>query len=370
MDCHRTFPFALQGSAAKVGVARSEAGRALGSWLSHAGGNALRALLLLVALGAAPACTTSAEAGLVRVDGSSTVYPLNEAMAEEFLLQVGGRVVVGVSGTGGGMQRLCEGSIDVAAASRPIRQSELDRCAAHGIEVVELPVAWDGVVLAIHPANHWAREMTLEQVRKIWAPEAQGRLMRWSDVSPEWPDRPLHLLGAGVSSGTYDYFTEVVGGERGASRGDFMSSEDDNVLVRGVASDENALGYFGFAYYIENAGVLQAVAVDDEKVENGDGPQLPSMQTIEQSLYQPLSRPLIIYVRRDAADVPAVRDWVDFYLSNAATLARESGFVAFPDSTMKLVKQRFAQRLTGSVLNRMHPGDDLARLLTEAPHAQ
>ncbi|NIR30514.1 MAG: PstS family phosphate ABC transporter substrate-binding protein [Gammaproteobacteria bacterium] len=303
----------------------------------------------LLSLGAIVAGGIPVEAApLIKIDGSSTVYPITEAMAEEFQIAKRGRVrvTVGISGTGGGFKKFCRGDTQISDASRPIKESERELCADNGIRYIELPVAFDALTVVINPENDWAETMTVADLKKIWEPAAQGKITRWRDVRPEWPDKPLRLFGPGVDSGTYDYFTEAVVGEEHTSRGDFTASEDDNVLVQGVATDEYALGFFGYAYYAENTEKLEAVAIDD-----GEGPPMkPSIETAKNGTYQPLSRPLFIYVNAAAADRAEVREFVEFYLdSQHAKWIREVGYVPLPDEAYQLVLESFHKRVTGTV---------------------
>jgi phosphate transport system substrate-binding protein len=292
----------------------------------------------------------AAAEGTVAIDGSSTVYPISEAVSEEFRrTNPEVRVTVGISGTGGGFKKFCAGETDIADASRPIKPTEVEACAAKKIEYIELPVAYDGLAVVVHPKNDWAKCMTVKELKTLWAPEAQGKIMRWNQVRPGWPDKEVHLLGAGVDSGTYDYFTEAVVGKEHSSRGDFQSSEDDNTLVQGIATDQNALGFFGFAYYDENKDKLALVGIDDEKPENGAGCIAPTKKTVEDGTYQPLSRPLFIYVKRSSADDPTVKKFVDFYLANTRKLVDEVGYIALPEDADKLVRARFESRTVGSV---------------------
>ncbi len=285
--------------------------------------------------------------GSVLIDGSSTVFPVSEAVAEEFGLQNPDvRVSVGVSGTGGGFKKFCAGETDISDASRPIKQSEIEMCTENGIEFIELPVAFDGLTVVVNPQNDWATCMTVEDLKTIWEPSAQGVITKWSQVRPEWPDEPLSLYGPGTDSGTFDYFTDAIVGEEGASRGDYTASEDDNVLVQGVANDQYALGYFGFAYYVENQDKLKAVAID-----GGNGCVEPSVETINNGTYQPLSRPIFIYVSTKALERPEVEAFVNFYLDNAAELAEEVGYVGLPERAYELAKERVAKRITGSVFS-------------------
>jgi phosphate transport system substrate-binding protein len=220
-------------------------------------------------------------AGSIAVDGSSTVYPITEAMAEEFRReQPDVKVTVGVSGTGGGFKKFGRGEIDICDASRPIKDSELETARQNRVKFVELPVAYDGIAILVNPRNTWCQSITVQELKRLWEPSAQNKVRRWNQVRPDWPDREIHLFGPGVDSGTYDYFTGAIVGKEGASRGDFTSSEDDNVLVQGIAADELALGFFGYAYYAENKDRLRAVPVDDGDPNNGSGPFAPSVDTV------------------------------------------------------------------------------------------
>ncbi len=262
--------------------------------------------------------------GVVSLDGSSTVFPVSEAVAEEFLaVQPGVRVTVGVSGTGGGFQKFSSGEIDISDASRVIRDSEAEAARANGIDFMEIPVAFDGLSVIVNTENTWVDYLTVEELNMIWAPGSA--VDSWNDVRPEWPDQPLRLYGPGTDSGTFDYFTEVVNGDSGSSRPDYTASEDDNVLVQGISGDVNALGFFGFAYYIANESVLKLVPID-----GGEGPVSPSSTTINDGTYSPLSRPIFIYLSQVSAQRPEVRAFVEFYLDQAPALAAEVGYVAMP----------------------------------------
>lgn len=275
--------------------------------------NKLNAILLMggtLLLGACggnnPEEAGSDLAGSIEIDGSSTVYPITEAMAEEFRAEAPDvKVTVGVSGTGGGFKKFTRGDIDIVNASREISPAEAELAKTNSVSYVELPVAYDGLTVVVHPENDWAKDITVAELKKIWEPAAQGTIKTWNQIRPEWPNRPLRLYGAGVESGTYDYFTEAIVGESHSSRGDYTASEDDNVLVQGVSTDPNALGFFGYAYYEENKGKLKAIPVDDEDESNGAGAILPSIQTVKDGTYAPLSRPLFIYVSSNIADNPA-----------------------------------------------------------------
>jgi phosphate transport system substrate-binding protein len=279
---------------------------------------------------------SSSLSGVVSLDGSSTVFPVSEAVAEEFLaIEPRVRVTVGVSGTGGGFQKFAAGEIDISDASREIRQSEIDAASANGIDFLEIPVAFDGLSVVVNQANDWVDYLTVEELNMIWQPGSN--VDSWNDVRAEWPDEPLRLYGPGTDSGTFDYFTEVINGDSGASRPDYTASEDDNVLVQGVSGDINALGFFGYAYYLANADNLKLVPVD-----GGDGPVSPNMETINDGSYSPLSRPIFIYVSKLSATRPEVRAFIEFYINQAAALSAEVGYVALPESDYQTSREQFA----------------------------
>lgn len=264
--------------------------------------------------------------GEVRIDGSSTVYPISEAIAEEFLYeQPRVKITVGISGTGGGFKKFIRREIDINNASRKIKEAEHKACIDNDIAYIELMVAFDGLVVVVNKKNDWVDHFTVEELRKIWEPAAQNKVVRWNQIRSEWPDEAFHLYGPGIASGSYDYFTEALIGQSGASRGDFTASEDDNVLVKGIAGDKNAIGFFGFAYYEENRDKLKVIGVDD-----GNGVIIPGLETIKSGVYSPLSRPVFIYVNDQAAGRPAVREFVNFYLNNADSLVRETGYIPLP----------------------------------------
>lgn len=290
----------------------------------------------------------SAYAQAIKIDGSSTVYPVTEAVAEEFQKAKKGavRVTVGISGTGGGFKKFCRGETDISNASRPILQKEMQDCKAAGVEYIELPVAYDALTVVVNPKNDFIKSLTVEELKKMWEPGAQGKITKWKQVNPAWPDEPLKLFGAGSDSGTFDYFTEAIVGKAKSSRGDYTASEDDNVLVQGVSRDKNALGYFGFAYYSENKDKLRAVPI---MVKAGAPAVGPSEETVENGSYQPLSRPIFIYVKAKSLDRPEVRDFVDFFLKNGPALAAEVKYIALPKKAYELAAEHINKRKIGTV---------------------
>ena len=292
---------------------------------------------------------TPAFAQVVKVDGSSTVYPVTEAVAEEFQkANKGMKVTVGVSGTGGGFKKFCRGETDISNASRPIAAKEMEACRAAGVEYFEVPVAFDALTVVINPKNAWLKQATVAELKKLWEPEAQGKVTHWNQVNPAWPNQPIKLFGAGADSGTFDYFTEAIVGKSKSSRGDFTASEDDNVLVQGVSRDVGGLGYFGFAYYIENKDKLKAVPIVNPKT--GKAVE-PSLEAVISGEYQPLSRPIFIYVSVKAAAKPHVDKFVNFYLGNAAALSAKVGYVGLPANVGELVQKRYTAKTSGSVFS-------------------
>jgi phosphate transport system substrate-binding protein len=280
------------------------------------------------------AAQTPAMAQIVKIDGSSTVYPITEAVAEDFQKSKKNaiKVTVGISGTGGGFKKFCRNEIDISDASRPILKKEMDDCKAAGVEYIELPVAFDALTVVINPKNDFLKSITVDELKKMWEPGAQGKITKWNQVNPSWPDAPLKLFGPGADSGTFDYFTEAVVGKSKSSRGDFTASEDDNVLVQGVSRDSGALGYFGFAYYIENKDKLKAVPI----VEKAGKPAVePSMENVIKGSYQPLARPIFIYINVKSLAKPEVKEFVEYYMKHGAKLSREVKYVPLPDSAYK-----------------------------------
>jgi phosphate transport system substrate-binding protein len=300
---------------------------------------------LAVALGTLGA---AAQAQVVKIDGSSTVYPVTEGVAEDFqkLKKGAVKVTVGISGTGGGFKKFCRGETDISNASRPILQKEMADCKAAGIEYFELPVAFDALTVVANPKNGFLKQMTVEELKKIWEPAAQGKITKWNQVNPAWPDAPIKLFGAGSDSGTFDYFTEAIVGKAKSSRGDYTASEDDNVLVQGVAQDVNAIGYFGYAYYAENKAKLKAVPIVEK---TGKPAVAPDEKTVLDGSYQPLSRPIFIYVNAKSMATPEVKEFVEYYLKEGARLAKEVKYVPLPASAYKTGLEHLAKGKKGTV---------------------
>ena len=285
--------------------------------------------------------------GDIPIDGSSTVFPITEAVAEEFGGLTGDnvRVVVGISGTGGGFKKFCANETVISDASRPIKQKEVDLCAAAGVEYIELPVAIDGLSVVVNPANDFVDCLTVQQLNAIWSPESEGVVTHWNQVNPDWPAEEIKMYAPGVDSGTFDYFTEAVNGDGGVSRGDFVASEDDNVLVQGVSGDAYSVGYFGYAYYVENKDKVKVVPID-----GGNGCIAPTDDAINNGSYAPLSRPLFIYVRADAAQDEHVSEFVGYYLgANGQKLAASVGYIPFPQEVYDLGLTRLNSGTTGTV---------------------
>jgi phosphate transport system substrate-binding protein len=262
-------------------------------------------------------------------------------------------VTIGVSGTGGGFKKFCVGETAITGASRPIKPSEVELCRIGGkagpVEYIELPLAYDGISVVVNPRNDWVDQLRVAELAALWRPEAQGQIARWSQVRPGWPDEEVHLFGPGVDSGTYDYFTLAIVGMEHSSRGDFTSSEDDNVLVQGVATDRLALGFFGYAYYLENRSRLRAVPIDDENSENGKGPIAVTAGSILDGTYSPLSRPIFVYVSKAAAERSEVDALVRFYLEQGPKLVADVGYVPLPEPVYALALRRYERRTLGSL---------------------
>src|SRR5688572_5575208 len=284
---------------------------------------------------------------IVKIDGSSTVFPVTEAVAEDFQKakkqQV--KVTVGISGTGGGFKKFCRGEIDISGASRPILKAEMTECNNARIEYFELPVAFDALTVVVNPKNTFIKQLTVAEMKRMWEPSAQGKVTRWNQVSPAWQDAPMMLFGPGADSGTVDYFTEAVVGKSKSSRGDFTASEDDNVLVQGVSRDVNGLGYFGYAYYVENKDKLKAVPIVNEKGQA----VAPSMEAVLKGSYTPLARPIFIYVNAKSLGKPEVKEFVEYYMKNGSALAQEVKYVPLPDSAYKMALEHVQRGKKGTV---------------------
>jgi phosphate transport system substrate-binding protein len=287
---------------------------------------------------------------MVTIDGSSSLYPVTEAVAEDFQEEMRRTisVTVGVKGTGGGMNRFCLGEIDICDASRPISVEELKRASENGVEFIELPVCFDALTVAVHPQNNWVDTITIAELKKMWEPAAEEKITKWNQIRPNWPDKELQLFGAGSDSGTFDYFTEAIVGKARSCRGDYTSSEDDNVLVQGIEGNKYALGYLPFAYFEPNQSRMKALSVDAEK---GKGPVKPSLKAVLDGTYNPLSRPLFIYVNKKSAQRPEVRAFVDFYLDYGKDLATSVHYPPLPDTAYKHCKERFEKQQTGSAFD-------------------
>jgi phosphate transport system substrate-binding protein len=282
----------------------------------------------------------------IKIDGSSTVFPVSEAFAEEFQISKRGkvRVTVGMSGTGGGFKKFCRGETDMSNASRPILKEEMEVCRKAGIKYLEIPVAFDALTVVVNPANQWVKTLTVADLKKMWEPSAQGRVSSWKQVRAEYPAEKLMLFGPGADSGTFDYFTEAVTGKAKSSRGDYTASEDDNTLVQGVENNKNAIGYFGFAYYAAHKDKMRAVAID-----GGKGPVAPSIENVINGTYQPLSRPLFVYVKESSAARPEVREFVQFMMTKGSALVSEVGYVPLPKSAYDLAWKHFNDKKLGTV---------------------
>jgi phosphate transport system substrate-binding protein len=286
---------------------------------------AVAATLGVAAMGAAPVQAQET----IRIDGSSTVFPITEAVAEDFQTSKKNkvRVTVGISGTGGGFKKFCRGETDISDASRPILAREMEECRKQGVQYLELPVAYDALTVVMNPKNNWIKALTVADLKKMWEPAAQGKVLKWQQVNAQWPDQPLKLFGPGADSGTFDYFTEAVTGRAKSSRGDFTASEDDNILVQGIARDINGLGYFGYAYYVENKDKLKAVPIINPRTNQ---PVEPSAESVANGTYQPLARPIFIYVNAKAVERPEIREFIEFYMKNAEALVKEVKYMPLP----------------------------------------
>ena len=317
-------------------------------------------LAAFISLGMLPTSLIAATNDIVKVDGSSTVYPITEAVAEEFQIATRIKVTVGVSGTGGGFKKFCRGETAVSNASRPIKLNEIKKCKDAGIKFIELPIAYDAISVVINKKNDWAKEMTTTELKKMWEPAAQGKITKWSQIRDGWPDKPLRLYGPGADSGTFDYFTEAVIEESKAIRGDFTASEDDNVLVKGVSGDKGGIAYFGLAYYEENKNLLKAVAIKNKK----GNFIIPELKTIMDGSYNPLSRPLFIYINAEKVNSdPKVKKFVEFYIKHAATLSEEVGYVPFSKEEYAAITNHYRTQQIGSAYKEPKIGLSVKQIL-------
>lgn len=308
-----------------------------------------------------PGCTPANTVTIV-IDGSSTVRPISDAVAEDFGQQNPSiRVTVGQSGTGGGFKRFCQGETAISNASRPIKELEAQKAKDNGVDYIELPVAFDGLSVVVNAENKFVDFLTVDELKRIWEPES--KVSTWQDIRPDWPAEKISLYSPGPDSGTFDYFTEAAVGKSKSCRSDATFSEDDNVLVRGVAGDKNAMAFFGFAYFEANHDVVRAIPID-----GGSGPVAPSIQTIRQGTYAPLSRPLFIYVNVKYLERPEVRSFVEYYIDNAPRIVPEAKYIPLPVETYRLVRSRLDARTTGSVFQHAKPGSDVADILRGTQH--
>ncbi len=288
---------------------------------------------------------------IIKIDGSSTVFPITEGVAEDFQKAKKGsiKVTVGISGTGGGFKKFCRGETDISNASRPILKKEMEECQKAGIRYIELPVAYDALAVFVNPKNDWIKDncVTVDELKKMWEPAAQGNINNWKQVNPNWPDRPLRLAGPGADSGTFDYFTEAIVGKAKSSRGDYVASEDDNVIMNAVIKDVGALGYVGLAYVTENKGKVKPLAIKNPKT---GACVMPSEKAVMEGTYQPLSRPIFIYVNeKSAKEKPEVKEFVEFYLKNASKITKQVGYIPLPSKAYSMAQERFKKMQVGTV---------------------
>jgi phosphate transport system substrate-binding protein len=303
---------------------------------------------MLAAIGGMISSTgpVSAQDKRIAVDGSSTVFPVMEAIAEEFQkANKGVKVTVGISGTGGGFKKFCRGETDISNGSRPILKAEMEECKKAGVEFYELPLAFDALTVAVSPKNTTLECITVAQLKKMWEPSAQGKVTKWKDVDEKWPDQPLKLYGAGADSGTFDYFTEAIVGKAKSSRGDYTASEDDNVLVQGIENDAHSLGYIPYAYYEPHQNKMKALAIDWGK---GAGCVKPSLEAVLAGKYNPLARPLFFYVSKKSADKPEVKSFVEFAFKQGPALVKEVKYLPLPAAAYTMGMERFKSGKLGT----------------------
>jgi len=329
------------------------------------------ALLAMSAAATLSAACSSAPRGAagepIRIDGSSTVYPITAAVAEDFKKEnPAAKVDVAFSGTGSGFERFCKGDIDIQDASRPIEAPEVAACKAANIGYIELPVAHDGLTIIVHPSNDFATSMTVEELKTLWSAAAEKKVTKWSQVRKGWPDRPIALYGPGPKSGTFDFFTATINGKEHDSRKDYTASEDDQEIVKGVAGNPDALGYVGFGYYETHKSTLKLVPIDDGDQEIGPGAIEPSPNTVRRGLYRPLSRPLFIYVNTKRLDRAEVKAFVNYYIRNSETLATRAGGIPLNGMLYGLVQERVNKKLEGSLYEKPESaGRSIEQLLNQ-----
>lgn len=309
---------------------------------------------------------------VVKVDGSSTVYPITEAVSEDYkAINPNMQITIGISGTGGGMKKFTSGEIDICNASRPMKKEEADACVVNNIKFIELPIAYDGLAIVVNPKNNWVDKLSIAELKTIWSAASQGKITTWDQVRAGFPKKSIKLFGPGTDSGTFDYFCEAVNGKKGDSRGDYTASEDDNVLVQGVSSDDGALGYFGLAYYEQNKDKLKIVPIDDGNDANGAGAIVPTLETVQNGTYSPLSRVLLLYANTQAEAKKDVKDFLNFYLENAPKLCAEVGYIPLQPDLYAIVTDRLQKETTGSLyVDGKEVGTTLDQLLKGTPAVQ
>lgn len=313
-------------------------------------GDRMKKINVLFSILMAAGVCAHAETKMIKIDGSSTVYPITEAVAEDFQKEKSDvKVTVGISGTGGGFKKFCRGETDIQDASRPISKTEMEDCKKAGVKYMELPIAYDATVVAVNPKNTWLKEITVEELKMIWAPEAQGKITKWNQVNAKWPNEEIKLFGAGSDSGTFDYFTEAIVGKAKSSRGDYTASEDDNTLVKGISGSKSGLGYIPMSYYMENQKSLKALAIiGGEKAPVKTG-VLPSKETVENNTYYPLSRPLFLYVSEASSKKAEVAEFVKYYIKSAPQTVPAVKYVALPAKAYEMAQDHFTKGKLGTV---------------------
>jgi phosphate transport system substrate-binding protein len=326
---------------------------------------AFSAVLFITSCGKKEEPVKQVLSGEIKIDGSSTVFPLTEAVAEEFrAAQAKVQTTIGVSGTGGGFKKFGRGETDISNASRMITPEEIEICKQAGIDFVELPIAYDGLAVIVNKENTWVNYLTVSELKKIWAPESQGKITKWNQIRPEFPKEEIHLYGAGTASGTFDYFTEAIVGKAKSCRGDYTASEDDNMLVQGISTDKNSLGFFGLAYYEENKSKLKLVPISMDDTKKGSDAVAPTFETVMNGTYQPLSRPLFIYVKSKSIAKPEVNEFANFYVQNIGKLCKDVGYIPLQEATYKLVAERLTAKKTGTMFSgASHIGVHLDEIL-------